>query len=91
MSAAVWKTVSIPSTAAATKVSVADVALQHLQPGLGGQRRGRTVEGPHLVAVVEQGGHQVGADEPRAAGDKDPAQLGGQRCVRNLSHADEDD
>ena len=58
---------------------VGDVALQHLQLRMLRQRRRGAVEGTHLVSAVEQGGHQVGADKPRAAGDQDAAQFGCQR------------
>ena len=67
-------------------VGVADVALDDLQPRMGGQRRRRAVEGAHLVASLEQLGHQVGPDEAGAAGDQHMAEFSRQRCI---THAGE--
>ncbi len=44
MIAAVWNTVSMPATAAATVVGVADVALDDLEPRVRRQRGGSAVE-----------------------------------------------
>ena len=86
MIAAVWKTVSMPSTAAGDVVGVGDVALDDLQPRMVGQRGRGAVERAHFVSAVEQLGHQVGADEAGAAGDQDAAEFGRQRCI---THAGE--
>ena len=66
---------------------VADVALEHLEPLVRRQRRRRPVEGADEVSAVEQLGHQVGADEPGAAGHQDAAEFG---CQRGITHGGED-
>ena len=65
---------------------VGDVALQHLQLRMLRQGRRSAVERSHLVSAVEQGGHQVRADEARAPGDQDASEFGLQRCI---THSDE--
>ena len=76
-------------------VLVADVALDDLQPRMRGERGRRAVERAHLVASLEQLGHQVRPDEAGAAGDQHTAELGAhvrsrtigsQRCI---THAGE--
>ena len=79
MIAAVWMTVSMPSTAAAT-VSLSQMSPSiDLQPRMLGQRGRRAVERAHLVAPLEQFRHQVGPDEAGAAGDKHTAKISRQR------------
>ncbi len=69
------------------RCGVADVALEHLEALVRGQRRCRSIEGADEVSALEQLGHQVGADESGAAGHQDAAQLGGQR---GITHGGED-
>ena len=57
---------------------VADVAFQLLQVGVVGQRRRRSVEGPHLIAALQQRLDEIGADEAGAAGDQYPAEFSSQ-------------
>jgi hypothetical protein len=40
------------------------------------QRRRRPIEGTDVVPAVEQGPHQIGADEAGATGDQDAAEFG---------------
>ncbi|CNU39108.1 Uncharacterised protein [Mycobacterium tuberculosis] len=37
------------------------------------------------MPAVQQGGHQVGAHEARAAGDQNAAELGCQRCITHAA------
>ena len=67
-------------------VGVADVALEHFEALVLGQRRGRPVEGADADAALQQFGHQVGADEPGATGDQDAAEWG---CQSRITHGGE--
>ena len=79
MIAAVWKTVSMPSTAFAT-VSASQMSPSTTSSrGWVGERRRGSVEGADVVPAVQQFGHQVGADEAGASGDEHTAEFGGQR------------
>ena len=60
-------------------LGIADVALNHLEPRMGGERRRGSVKGADVVPAVQQFGHQVGADEAGASGDEHTAEFGGQR------------
>ena len=60
-------------------VGIADVARNHLEPRMGGQRRRGSVKGADVMSAVQQFGHQVGADEAGASGDEHTAEFGGQR------------
>lgn len=57
---------------------VGDVPDDRLEPVTRGEWRRRPVEGPDLVAAVEQLGHEVGADETGAAGHEHAAKSSGQ-------------
>ena len=86
MIAAVWMIGVDPGDRRGDGVGVADVALEHFEALVLGQRRGRPVEGADVVAALEQFGHQVGADEAGAAGDQDPAECG---CQSRITHGGE--
>jgi hypothetical protein len=58
---------------------VGDVSHDGLEPVVRGEGRRRPVEGPDLVAPLQQLRHEVGADETGAAGHEHAAEFSGQR------------
>ena len=84
MIAAVWKIGVDAVDGGRHGLRVADVALDHLEPRMGGQRGRGSVEGADLVPAVEQFGHEVGADEAGASGDQHAAEFSADVRSRRL-------